>query len=390
MAADKRDFYEVLGVEKSASDDEIKKAYRKMVKMYHPDLHPDDPQAEAKLKEVNEAYEVLTDKDKKAMYDQYGHAGVDPNFNPNAGGFGGFGGAGGFDVDLGDLFGSFFGGGGGFGGFGGSRRANPNAPRKGRDVQTAVTLTFEEAAKGCTKTVKVQIIDNCTDCGGTGCKSGTGKRTCSVCNGRGQVVGVQRTPFGQIQTQRPCEHCGGVGQVIDSPCTTCSGKGKVRRTKDVEFNIPAGIDDEQVITVTGRGDTGFNGGPAGDLHVVISVRPHAVFERDGFDVFCEVPITFAQAALGAEIFVPTLDGKVSLKIKDGTQPGDMYKLKGRGIERLRSSGRGDQYVKIVVEVPRDLTSDQKHKLRDFEDTLSDKNFKTRKSFFDKVKDIFKD
>ncbi len=386
MAEDKRDFYEVLGVEKSASDDEIKKAYRKMAKQYHPDLNPGDATAEAKFKEANEAYEVLSDKDKKARYDQFGHAGVDPNYG--AGSYGGYGG-GGFDVDLGDIFGSIFGG--GFGGFGGGqRRSNPNAPRRGRDVQTALTLTFEEAAKGCTKSVKVQIIDNCSDCGGTGCKSGTSKKTCSNCGGRGQVTSVQRTPFGQMQTQRPCDRCGGTGQIIESPCQTCSGKGKVRRTKEIEVNIPAGIDDEQVLSLSGKGDTGFNGGPAGDLQVVISVRPHTVFERDGFDVYCEVPIAFTQAALGAEIFVPTLDGKVSLKIKEGTQPGDMYKLKGRGIERLRSSGRGDQYVKIIVEIPRDLSGEQKQKLAEFEKSLSDKNFKTRKSFFDKVKDIFKD
>ncbi len=382
MADNKRDFYEVLGIEKSASDDEIKKAYRKKTKEYHPDLHPDDKNAEEKYKEVNEAYEVLSDKDKKARYDQYGHAGVDPNYA--AGGYGG-----GFDVDLGDLFGSFFGG-GGFGGFGGGRRSNPNAPRRGRDVQTAITLTFEEAAKGCKKNVKVQIIDNCTDCGGSGCKTGTSKRTCSVCGGRGQVTSVQRTPFGQMQTQRPCDSCAGKGQIIDSPCPTCSGKGKVRRTKEVEVNIPAGIDDGQGFAMEGRGDTGFNGGPSGDLQIIVSVRPHAVFERRGFDVYCDVPITFTQAALGTEIFVPTLDGKISLKIREGTQPNDMYKLKGRGIERLRSYGRGDQYVKIVVEVPRDLTGEQKRKLRELEDSFSDKNFKTRKSFFDKVKDLFTD
>ncbi len=386
--ADKRDFYEVLGVDKSASDDEIKKAYRKMAKQYHPDLNPDDAVAEAKFKEVNEAYEILSDKDKKARYDQFGHAGVDPNYGAGAGGYGGYG-AGGFDVDLGDIFGSIFGG--GFGGFGGNqRRQNPNAPRRGRDVQTAITLTFEEAAKGCTKTVKAQIIDNCSDCNGSGCKPGTSKKTCSNCGGRGQVASVQRTPFGQIQTQRPCDRCGGTGQVIEAPCATCSGKGKVRRTKNIEVNIPAGIDDGQAIAVSGKGDTGYNGGPDGDLQVVVSVRPHAVFERDGFDVYCEVPVTFSQAALGAEIPVPTLDGKVNLKIKDGTQPGDMYKLRNRGIERLRSSGRGDQYVKIVVEVPRDLNNEQRTKLREFEATLSDSNLKKRKSFFDKVKDIFAD
>ena len=389
MAEEKRDYYEVLGVEKSASDDEIKKAYRKMAKKYHPDLNPGDAAAEASFKEVNEAYEVLSDNDKKARYDQFGHAGVDPNFGAGGGGygggFGGFGG-GGFDVDLGDIFGSIFGG--GFGG--GGRRSNPNAPRRGRDVQATVNLSFEEAAHGCHKSVKVQFIDNCTDCGGSGCKAGTSPRTCPVCNGRGTVTTVQRTPFGQMQSQRACDRCNGTGKFIDNPCTTCSGKGKVRRTKEVPLDIPAGIDDGQVLTVSGGGDTGFNGGPAGDLQVVVGVRPHPIFERDGYDVYIEVPITFTQAALGDEIFVPTVDGKVSLKIREGTQPDDMYKLRGRGIQRLRSNSKGDQYVKVTVEVPRDLSGEQKKRLKEFEAAMNDKNYKKRNSFFDKVKELFAD
>ncbi len=385
--ADKRDYYEVLGVDKGASDDEIKKAYRQAAKKYHPDLHPDDKQAEAMFKEVNEAYEVLSDHDKKARYDQFGHAGVDPNFGAGQGGYGG--GFGGFDMDLGDLFGNIFGGGFG-GGFGGSRRANPNAPRRGTDTQVNLNLSFEEAAKGCVKTVKVPVIDNCSDCSGTGAKKGTAPKTCPVCNGRGNVTQVQRTPFGQMQTQRPCDRCNATGKIIESPCPTCSGKGKVRRTKEIEVTVPAGIDDQQVLNLSGQGNAGSNGGPAGDLRVVISVRPHPLFERDGYDVYCEVPITFVQAALGGEVVVPTLDGKVNLKIRDGTQPGDEYKLKGRGIQYLRSSARGDQYVKIKLEVPRGLSGEQKKKLQDFDDSLGDGNYKERRSFFQKLKDIFQD
>ncbi len=381
--ADKRDYYEVLGVDKGASDDEIKKAYRQAAKKYHPDLHPDDKQAEAMFKEVNEAYEVLSDRDKKARYDQFGHAGVDPNFGAGQGGYGG--GFGGFDVDLGDIFGNIF-----SGGFGGGRRSNPNAPRRGTDTQVNLNLSFEEAAKGCVKTVKVPIIDTCSDCSGTGAKKGTSPKTCPACNGRGNVTQVQRTPFGQMQTQRPCDRCSGTGRIIENPCPTCSGKGRVRRTKEIEVTVPAGIDDQQVLSLSGQGNAGTNGGPAGDLRVIISVRPHALFEREGYDVYCEVPVTFVQAALGAEIVVPTLDGKVNLKIRDGTQPGDEYKLKGRGIQYLRSSARGDQYVKIKLEVPRGLSGEQKKKLQDFDDSLSDGNYKERRSFFQKLKDIFQD
>lgn len=377
----------MLGVDKGASDDEIKKAYRQAAKKYHPDLHPDDKQAEAMFKEVNEAYEVLSDHDKKARYDQFGHTGVDPNFGAGQGGYGG--GFGGFDVDLGDLFGNIFGGGFG-GGFGGSRRSNPNAPRRGTDTQVNLNLSFEEAAKGCVKTVKVPVIDTCSDCSGTGAKKGTSPKTCPACNGRGNVTQVQRTPFGQMQTQRPCDRCSGTGRIIENPCPTCSGKGRVRRTREIEVTVPAGIDDQQVLNLSGKGNAGTNGGPAGDLHVIVSVRPHALFEREGYDVYCEVPITFVQATLGAEIVVPTLDGKVNLKIRDGTQPGDEYKLKGRGIQYLRSSARGDQYVRIKLEVPRGLSGEQKKKLQDFDNSLDDGNYKDRRSFFQKLKDIFQD
>lgn len=380
MAEDKRDYYEVLGVDKSASDDELKKAYRKLAKKYHPDLNPDDQVAEKNFKEVNEAYEILSDKEKRARYDQFGHAGVDPNFNADGGSYGG--GFGDFG-DLGDIFNSFFGG-----GFGGGRRSNPNAPRRGNDTSSSVTISFEEAAKGCKKTVKVTKIDNCNDCGGTGCEKGSTPKTCPVCHGSGQVSSVQRTPFGQIQTQTVCNNCHGSGKIIDKPCHTCAGKGRIRHTVEKTVEIPAGIDDGQQIQIRGGGDSGVNGGPSGDLIITVNVRPHPIFERDGYDIYCEIPITFSQAALGAEIVVPTLDGKVKFTIHEGTQPGDEFKLKGKGVQRLRYSGRGDQYVKILVEVPRDLSKSQKEKLKEFDSITDNKNYKKQKSFFDKIKDFF--
>lgn len=383
--ADKRDYYEVLGVDKSVSDDDLKKAYRKAAKKYHPDLHPGDAEAEKNFKEVNEAYEVLSDKEKRSRYDQFGHAGVDPNFG--AGGYGGGGFGGGFTGDfgdLGDIFNSFFGG--GFGG--GSRRSNPNAPRRGNDATSSVTISFEEAAKGCKKTVKVTKIDNCTECGGSGAKKGTTAKTCPVCHGSGHVTATQRTPFGVMQTQQVCNQCGGSGKIIESPCDVCKGKGRIHHTVEQTVEIPAGIDDGQIISIRGAGDSGINGGPSGDLRVNVNVRPHPIFERDGYDVYCEIPITFTQAVLGAEITVPTLDGKVKFTIHEGTQPGDEFKLKGKGIQRLRYSGRGDQYVKIIVEVPKDLSKSQKEKLKEFDSLVDEKNYNKRKSFMDKVKDFF--
>lgn len=389
--ADKRDYYEVLGVDRSAGDDEIKKAYRKMAKKYHPDLHPGDKEAEQNFKEVNEAYEVLSDSNKKARYDQFGHAGVDPNYGAGggAGGFGGFDGFGGFGGadfgDLGDLFGSFFGG-----GFGGGRRANPNAPRKGADTSASVVLSFEEAAKGCSKKIKVTRIENCTECSGTGAQKGTDVKSCDTCHGTGHINVTQRTAFGAMQTTRACDKCRGTGKIIENPCKTCAGKGKIRRTTEREISIPAGVDDGQYINLRGGGDVGANGGPNGDLHVNISVRPHPIFMRDGFDVYCEIPITFTQAALGADITVPTLDGKVKFTIHEGTQPGDEFKLKGKGIQRLNYSGRGDQYVKIIVEVPRNLKNSQKDLLKKFDETTDGSCYKEQKSFFDKVKEFFND
>ncbi len=376
--ADKRDYYEVLGVQKGASDDEIKKAYRKSAKQYHPDLHPGDKVAEEKFKEVNEAYEVLSDSQKRARYDQFGHAGVDPNFN--AGGGSPFG----QDIDIGDIFNSFF---GGFGGFGGNRR-NPNAPQRGQDIETHVVISFEEAAKGCKKTVSYQNISTCEDCNGTGAQKGTQAKTCSACGGTGRVTVSQRSPFGVVQTQRACDACRGKGKIIDTPCKSCGGNGRIRKTKKIDINIPAGISDEQMLNVGGRGNSGINGGPSGDLHVYVSVTPHEIFQRRGDDVWCDMPITFAQAALGAEVIVPTLDGKVSYEIHEGTQPGDVFKLKGKGIPHINGRGRGDQYVKVNIEVPKGLNTKQKDAIKNFDEMLSDKNYGKGKKFKEKIKKIF--
>lgn len=368
-----------MGVPKNATDEEIKKAYRKLAKKYHPDLNPGDKTAEAKFKEVNEAYEVLSDKDKKARYDQFGHAGVDPNFGGGAGGGSPFTG----DIDLGDIFNSFFGG-----GFGGGRSANPNAPRRGSDTEATVNISFEEAAKGCRKNVSFQKIDTCDDCGGSGAKKGTSAKTCPNCNGTGQVRINQRTPFGVVQTSRSCDRCGGTGKVIDSPCGTCGGTGRVRRQKTIEINVPAGIDNEQILSVSGQGNAGANGGPAGDLRVYVNVRPHPIFERRGNDVWCEVPITYTQAALGAEVVVPTIDGRVSYQVREGTQPGDVFKLKGKGIPRIGGHGRGDQFVRMTIEVPKNLTQKQKEILQQFDNVAEEKNYQKRKNFIDKIKDMF--
>lgn len=378
--ADKRDYYEVLGVSKGASDDEIKKAYRQMAKKYHPDLNPDNAEAEKKFKEVNEAYEVMSDKEKRARYDQFGHAGVDPNFG--AGGGSPFG----QDIDLGDIFNSVF---GGFGGFGG-RRGNPNAPRRGSDVETTLYISFEEAAKGCKKQVTYQRITVCDDCSGTGAQKGTSPKTCSACGGNGQVTINQRTPFGVVQTSRTCDACKGKGKMVDNPCKKCGGMGQSKGSKTLEVTVPAGMSDSHILNVSGQGNSGVNGGPAGDLHVYVNVRPHPVFERRGDDVWCDMPITFTQAALGAEVTVPTLDGKVAYTIHEGTQPNDVFKLKGKGIQHLNGRGRGDQFVKVTIEVPKNLSSKQKDIIKQLEQESSDKNYIRGKSFKEKLKKMFGD
>ena len=385
--ADKRDYYEVLGVSKSASDDELKKAYRKLAKKYHPDLNPGDKEAEAHFKEVNEAYEVLSDSAKRQRYDQFGHAGVDPNYG--AGGAGGAysGGFGGFD-DLGDIFESFFGG--GFGGGGRGRRQNPNAPRRGGDSHINVVLDFFEAAHGCTKTVEVQKQEACDECGGTGAAKGTTPKTCPDCGGTGQVTVGQRTPFGVIQSTRPCSRCGGTGQIIETPCSKCHGSGRKTVTRKVEVKIPAGLDDDQTIAMRGYGDAGYNGGPSGDVIVVVSVRPDPLFERRGFDVWCDVPISYYTAVMGGEVVVPTVHGKVKYQIPEGTQPGTTFRLKGKGIQYLNGRGKGDQYVKVTIEVPKRLNREQKRELEEFEQSLSiEQNYEKQKSFLERIKDLWK-
>lgn len=359
MADTKRDYYEVLGLQKGASEADIKKAYRQMAKKYHPDLNPGDKAAEEKFKEVGEAYEVLSDSEKRSRYDQFGHAGVDPNY--------GAGGAGSYNVDfgdLGDLFGSFFGG-----GFGGGGRSNPNAPRRGADEHQTVMLSFEEAAKGCRKEVSYKRVETCNECGGTGAKPGTSPKTCPDCNGAGYVRVNQRTPFGVIQSQHSCDKCHGTGKIIEQRCSKCSGMGKVRVTSKKTVDFPAGVDEGQQVRVSGAGDQGSNGGVAGDLFVEVGVRPHPIFERDGYDVHMTQPITYGQAVLGAEIEVPTLDGNVKIKIPAGTQPGDENRMQSKGIQRLNSRSKGDQYVHFTVAVPKNVTEEQRELIMQLEKSM---------------------
>lgn len=361
--AEKRDFYEVLGVSKTATADEIKKAYRKLTKENHPDLHPGDKACEERFKEANEAYEILSDEEKRRKYDQFGMAAFDPNSGFGAGGFGG-----GFDFgDLSDLFGGIgdiFGG--GFGGFGGSRRADPNAPRKGSDVRANLTISFEEAAFGCQKEVTVPIIEQCSDCKGNGCAPGTTPEVCPDCKGSGQTITQQRTPFGMAQSVGRCSRCGGKGKIIHQPCKTCKGMGNIRRQHKITVKVPEGIDDGQALPMRGKGNAGANNGPAGDLYISISVRPHEIFEREGTSVYIVQDISYAEAALGADIEVPTLDGKVKLTIPEGTQPGAVFRLKGKGIPYLNGKGaRGDQFITVNLAVPKKLTNEQKELLRKF-------------------------
>lgn len=386
--ADKRDYYEVLGVDKNASEDEIKKAYRKLAKKYHPDLNPGDKEAEEKFKEANEAYEVLSDAEKKAKYDRFGHAGVDPNYGAGAGGYGGGFNGQGFDFDLGDIFSNIFGGGFG-GGFSGG--GNPNAPQRGSDTQTSVTISFEEAAKGCEREVQFSRIEVCDECHGSGAAPGSSPKTCPECNGRGQVTSQQRTPFGVIQTQKACSRCGGKGTIIDNPCKKCRGAGRIRKPVKITVKIPAGIDDRQIINARGQGNKGVNGGPAGDLRVAVNVRPHPIFERDGYNVWVEMHISFAAAALGCALQVPTLDGKVQYNVPAGTQSGDVFKLKGKGIQSLNNRGRGDELVRVIVDVPRNLNEKQKQLLRELDEALGNETAHLghgeddKKGFFGKKK-----
>ena len=383
MPDNKRDYYEVLGLEKGASEDAIKKAYRKLAKKYHPDVNPGDTQAEERFKEVNEAYEVLSDADKRSRYDAYGHAGVDPNFTGGASqGFGGFSGFGGFeDFDLGSIFDSFFGG----GATGSSRRT---AARRGEDIHTTIMLSFEEAAFGCEKEISITRIEECSECSGTGAEKGTAVETCTRCSGTGQVRSTRRTPLGVISNTETCSECRGSGKTIKTPCSECHGEGNVRKSRKIKLSVPVGIDEGQTISLRNEGNSGRNGGPSGSLLVTVQIRPHPIFTRNGTSVICELPITIIQAVLGAEVEVPTLDGKVKYTIPEGTQSGTTFRLKGKGIPRLHSSSRGDQYVKVFVEIPKNLSKKQKDLLSQFGDSLADDNYEKRKSFFDKIKDTF--
>ncbi|MBR3760662.1 MAG: molecular chaperone DnaJ [Ruminococcus sp.] len=379
--ADKRDYYEVLGIQKGASEDEIKKAYKKKAREYHPDLHPNDPTCEEKMKEVNEAFEVLNDPDKKSRYDQFGHAGVDPNYGgaDGAGGFGGFG-------DMGDILESIF---GGFGFGGGSRgAASANSPKRGADIQESVTISFMDACKGVKKEISINKMCTCSSCKGTGAHEGTTADICPDCHGRGSVKATQRTPFGAISSTKVCPHCSGKGKIIKNPCNSCRGIGRIRSQKTVSVDIPAGIADQQTIRLGSQGDCGANGGPSGDLLINVNVKPHTLFRREGYDIHCDIPVTYMEAVLGAEIIVPTIDGDVKYNIGEGTQTGTVFRLKGKGIQKVYKTDRGNQYVKVNVEVPKNLNKKQKDLLKAFENSLTEKNYAKRQSFFEKLKKKF--
>ena len=374
---DKRDFYEVLGVDKSVSDDDLKKAYRKLAKKYHPDLNPGDKEAEQKFKEVNEAYEVLSDKEKRERYDRFGHAGVDPSYGAGAaGGYGGYS-----TVDFGDIgviFGSFFGG--------GSPRRRSSAVH-GNDINVRLTIDFKEAVFGCSKTVTFTRNEVCSDCNGSGAAKGTTPQTCPTCNGQGRVKSVSQTVFGAISTERTCSACNGTGKIVKEVCKKCGGRGLERKSVSITVNIPAGINNGQTISLRGEGDRGIRGGSNGDLNITVAVRPHELFTRRDADLFCNVYITFSQACLGATVEVPTIDGKAeNLRIPEGTQSGTQFTVKGKGAYYLRSKSRGNMYVNVIVEIPKKLSSKQKEALKAFdENTNFDKSYEKGSQFKNRVK-----
>lgn len=375
--ASQKDYYDILGVDRDADQKEIKKAYRKLAKKYHPDRNPDDPEAGEKFKEISEAYGILSDEDKRARYDQYGHAGIgDDDFNYEDFARGGFGG-------LEDLFEMFMGG-----GFSGMGQRSQNRPTRGRDLEYRMEISFEDAAFGTEKTIRIPRQETCQTCDGSGAKPGSNPRTCPKCDGSGQIRVNQRTPFGNMAQIKTCDRCQGRGEIIDDPCPDCNGEGRVTRRRDIKVEIPAGISSGQRIRLSGKGGAGKRGGPSGDLFVRVDVKPHDLFERKGDDVYYELPINFVQAALGDEIQVPTLEGEVKLKIPEGTQPGDSLRLKNKGINHLRSSGRGDQYIKIKVVIPKSLDSEQKELLQKFAKISGDEINPESKGFFSRVKDAF--
>jgi len=377
MAETKRDYYQVLGVDKSADEAAIKKAYRSLAKKYHPDMNPGDAEAERMFKEVNEAYDVLSDPDKKAKYDQYGHAAFE-----QGGGFGGgFGGFGGMDFDISDIFSSFFGG-----GMGGQGR---RGPVRGDDINVRLTLSFEEAVFGVKKEISYQRVQKCSECGGSGAAKGTSPKSCPTCGGSGRVRVQQRTPLGIMQTQKTCDACRGTGKIVEKPCDACRGGGYVRASKKLDVSIPAGIDDGQRVVLSGQGSDGRDGGTAGDLYIYVNVRPHPVFTRRGYDIFCEVPVSFAEAALGWEIQIPTLEGKETYKLPEGTQTGTQFTLRGRGIPVIRSTRRGNLYFTVQIEVPKNLSSKQKDLLRQFDESCNNTNLSGKTGFAEKLKNLFK-
>lgn len=380
--AEKRDYYEVLGLQKEASDDEIKSAFRKLAMKYHPDRNPDDKEAEEKFKEVNEAYNILSDPEKKQKYDQFGHAGVDPNAGFGGGGFGGAG-----MYDIFDMFGGMFGGGGGFRtGFGG---ANRTGPMKGNDLQKGITITFEEAAFGVKKKIRVYKNVECSHCHGDKAEPGTSKTTCPSCGGTGRVETAQRTPFGTFQSVVTCPDCHGEGQTIETPCSKCQGQGVERKEVTISVSIPAGIDNGAILPLRGQGEPGINNGPPGDLYIIVTVKPHKLYKRAGQDLQIEIPISFEQAALGDEIVVPTLEDKVSYKVPPGTQPNTVFRLRGKGLPYVNKSRKGDLYVKVILEVPTKLNNEQKEAIKDMCEKLDSSCYKKKTGFFESIKDLFK-
>ena len=376
MAENKRDYYEVLGISKSANEDEIKKAYRSLAKKYHPDMNPGDSEAEVKFKEVNEAYAVLSDSEKRSKYDRFGHDAFDPS---SGGGFGGFGGFGGADFDFGDIFSSFFGGGSS------SSRSRANMPVEGDDVATRVTVSFEEAAFGCKKEINFARIESCPDCHGSGAANDADIEKCSECRGSGRITVRQQTMLGFMQTQRSCPSCNGRGKIIKSPCKNCNGKGRIKINKKLEVNIPSGIDDRQNIILRNQGSAGINGGPNGDLIIEVRVKEDKFFERDGNNIFCEIPISFSEATLGAEIDVPVLGGGTEkYKIPDGTQSGTTFTLKNKGIPDINTKRKGDLIIKVAVETPRNLNTKQTELLMAFADSLGENNGTKKQNFFKKI------
>lgn len=371
----KKDFYEVLGIAQGASEDEIKKAYRRLARKHHPDLNKDNPDDNAvKMKEVNEAYEILSDTDKRQQYDQFGHGAFDPSQGGGAGGFGGFGDQGGFS----DIFDMMFGGGG--------RRKKPGGAERGSDLRYDLEISFEEAAFGTTKSIQLARMESCEPCHGSGAAEGTQPETCPNCNGAGEVQQQINTPLGRMMNVVTCQRCSGTGKIITNPCNTCKGKGQVRKNRTLEVKVPEGVDDGARLRMTGEGEGGRRGGTSGDLYVYLHVKSHPLFERDGNDVWCEVPLPMAKASLGSEVDVPTLDGKVSLKIPEGTQTGKVFRLKEKGIPHLHGRGRGDQYVRVKVITPTKLNARQRELLEEFALASGDQVSHEEKSFLKQMKD----